>query len=60
MTEREHEEFTDPREALKYEFARSPDSQRKLMQSSRITAIVRATRVANGLDILIQKALEAK
>ena len=51
---------TDPREALRKEFEHAPVIARKQRESWRITSLVRADRIANGLDVLIRTALEPK
>jgi hypothetical protein len=51
--------YDNPREALQHEFARAPELQRNKRESLGLAKIVRATRIANGLDQLILKALEA-
>jgi hypothetical protein len=56
----EDDAYDDPREALKFEAERAPEMQRKKRESVRWAAIVRATRVAEGMDAKIIEALGAK
>ena len=61
MTHRvEDDNYDDPREALKFEASRAPELQHKRQESAGWARIIRASRVADGLDELIKRALEAK
>lgn len=61
MTHRlEDDDYDDPREALKHEAARAPEVQRKKRESLRWASMVRAARVAEGMDVLAKDALGAK
>lgn len=61
MTHRlEDDAYDDPREALKFEASRVSEIQKKKRESIRWAAMVRASRVAEGMDALAIDALGAK
>jgi hypothetical protein len=52
--------YDDPREALKFEAERAPELQKKKRESARWASLVRAERVAEGMDARIRQAMGAK
>lgn len=50
----------DPREIIAKELGRTPELKEKRDLATRLAAAFRAERVANGFDMMIQRALEAK
>lgn len=54
------DEYNDPRDALKFEAERIPELKKKQKESNVFASVVRASRVAEGMDTLIRRALEVK
>lgn len=53
-------EDENPREALNEQFQHVPDVERKRRESEESAQHIRFTRVANGLDRMLARLLEAK
>ncbi len=50
----------EPRDALARELKRLPESAAKRTRSQWWTALIRADRVANQIDLRVRKAMEAR